>query len=298
MNQPNTPKFLAVDFYCGAGGTTRGLLNAGGYVIAGIDKDENCRKTYEYNNTNATLDYAPAKFLAFDMLPSTGDYPGGEQDKVWKALHDLVPRYQTMAPGVPLMFAICAPCQSFTKFVQRNLSDETRGKRERDQSLLSQTLAFIADFNPDMIVSENVSTIKRGSHRALWVGFQEALSELGFAIGDADICASRFGIPQHRRRSILMAVKNEDSAWRIPVPDHDSNTSQLSVQDAIGHLPAIQAGATHPAISGHTCRNLTEISRQRLMSVKPGESNDRLSDSPYGDWALPCHRSLEEIGNP
>jgi hypothetical protein len=33
------PKFLAVDFFCGAGGTTRGLIDAGGYVIAGIDKD-------------------------------------------------------------------------------------------------------------------------------------------------------------------------------------------------------------------------------------------------------------------
>lgn len=36
-NTPN-PKFLAVDFYCGAGGTTRGLLDAGGYVAAGVDK--------------------------------------------------------------------------------------------------------------------------------------------------------------------------------------------------------------------------------------------------------------------
>lgn len=32
------PEFLAVDFYCGAGGTTRGLIDAGGYVICGIDK--------------------------------------------------------------------------------------------------------------------------------------------------------------------------------------------------------------------------------------------------------------------
>ena len=52
----NTPKFLAVDFYCGAGGTTRGLLDAGGYVIAGIDKDKGCRDTYLYNNGNTTLD--------------------------------------------------------------------------------------------------------------------------------------------------------------------------------------------------------------------------------------------------
>ena len=32
------PAFLAVDFFCGAGGTTHGLIEAGGYVMAGIDK--------------------------------------------------------------------------------------------------------------------------------------------------------------------------------------------------------------------------------------------------------------------
>ena len=49
------PRFIAVDFYCGAGGATRGLLDAGGYVIAGIDKDESCRKTYRRNNPNTTF---------------------------------------------------------------------------------------------------------------------------------------------------------------------------------------------------------------------------------------------------
>ena len=41
------PRFLAVDFYCGASGTTRGWLDVGGYVIAGIDKDEAYRDTYQ-----------------------------------------------------------------------------------------------------------------------------------------------------------------------------------------------------------------------------------------------------------
>ena len=50
------PDFLAVDFYCGAGGTTRGLLDAGGYVICGIDKDETNRTSYRDNNRNTTLD--------------------------------------------------------------------------------------------------------------------------------------------------------------------------------------------------------------------------------------------------
>ena len=38
------PTFLAIDFFSGAGGTTRGLIDAGGYVIAGIDNDLPLRK--------------------------------------------------------------------------------------------------------------------------------------------------------------------------------------------------------------------------------------------------------------
>lgn len=41
----NIPKFLAVDFYCGAGGTTRGLLDAGGYGKVEI---LNTKKEYHY----------------------------------------------------------------------------------------------------------------------------------------------------------------------------------------------------------------------------------------------------------
>ena len=40
----------AYDFFCGAGGLTRGLLDAGIEVIAGFDCDERCQPTYEHNN--------------------------------------------------------------------------------------------------------------------------------------------------------------------------------------------------------------------------------------------------------
>ena len=117
LNALDTPKFLAVDFYCGAGGTTRGLLDAGGYVIAGIDKDEGCHDTYVLNNPNEKLNGDYPAFLALDMFPSSEDYPSGQQHEIWHRLERLIPMYRNEAPSVPLLFAICAPCQSFAKFV-------------------------------------------------------------------------------------------------------------------------------------------------------------------------------------
>ena len=45
----------AIDFFCGAGGLTRGLLDAGINVVAGVDDDERLRETYERNNAPSQL---------------------------------------------------------------------------------------------------------------------------------------------------------------------------------------------------------------------------------------------------
>ena len=81
-HETKKPEFLAVDFYCGAGGTTRGLLDAGGYIICGIDNDESNRITYQSNNPNTTLDEAEPRFLAYDMFPVQPDYPEGQQQEI------------------------------------------------------------------------------------------------------------------------------------------------------------------------------------------------------------------------
>ena len=294
------PKFLAVDFYCGAGGATRGLLDAGGYVIAGIDKDASCHDTYRRNNTNRTLDGAPPEFLALDMFPCSPDYPQGEQHKIWDALDETIPHYRRMVAGVPLMFTICAPCQSFTKFVQRRLTADRAGRRDRDQNLLLQTVGFIEKFRPEMIISENVPGIGRGKYRQIWYAFQSQLRDLGYAVGADRVCTSRFGIAQHRRRSILMAVKKESDygvEFDLPVPNHDPDALPLpSAQESIGHLPSLQAGEGCAGIPNHVCRNLTQVNRWRLMSVKPGEPNFGFADSAYGDLSLPCHRRLAKKG--
>jgi len=50
----------AIDFFCGGGGMTRGLLDSGIDVIGGIDIDDRCKATYEFNN-------APARFIHADI---------------------------------------------------------------------------------------------------------------------------------------------------------------------------------------------------------------------------------------
>ena len=46
----------AIDFFCGGGGMTNGLIQAGIDVIAGVDLDLEAKETYEANN-------APVQFF-------------------------------------------------------------------------------------------------------------------------------------------------------------------------------------------------------------------------------------------
>ena len=138
------PKFLAVDFFCGAGGTARGLIDAGGYLIAGIDKDPRCEKTFVDNNVNIYLDHGDPRYLKLDIFPKSKDYPGGRQRDLIEELDSLIGHYRERCPGLPLLFAICAPCQPFTRLSRKELTPERKAGRKRDSNLLGEALKFRA----------------------------------------------------------------------------------------------------------------------------------------------------------
>lgn len=298
-DQMRIPRFLAVDFYCGAGGTTRGLLDAGGYVICGIDNDPNCRATYESNNHNAHLDGLGPTFVERDMFVATDAHPMGQQRLIRDLLSETIPHYRSQARGVPLLFTICAPCQSFTKFKQTAMTPERQMARNRDESLLSQAIPFIEEFQPELILSENVVQIRRGRAARIWKDFKAEIANLGYRVGDGDVCASKFGVPQFRRRSVLLGIHTRDEAKRgmaLPIPSSDDRSPRISVRDAIGHFPPIEAGEADETLPNHVCRNLSPANRLRLRALKPGEPNFGLDQTPWGDLSLACHNRLEGTG--
>lgn len=299
--RPAPPRFLAVDFFCGAGGTTRGLIDAGGYVIAGIDKDRRCERTYVENNINAAVDYSPAPYLQYDIFPKHKDYPTGQQRELFEELDTLIGYYRRKVPGVPMLFAICAPCQPFTTLSRKEISAERRAGRERDMNLLREACKFVAKYQPELVLSENVATIQDPRYGGVWEDFRRRLEKLGYATGSKVVCTSHFGIPQYRKRSILTAARKglirperfADLCEReMLLPEGDPDATMISVAQAIGHLPPIGAGETHPEIPNHKTRALSEINYQRLSSAKPGESNAYMKDTEYGDLSLACHRKV------
>ena len=112
------PAFFAVDFFCGAGGMTCGIIAAGGYVLAGIDRDTQAIATYVNNNVNQPLhpelDHFHPCFVAADLYPETPDYPDGQQQQVQCLLTGMIGSARLLRPDLPLMFTIEAPANPST----------------------------------------------------------------------------------------------------------------------------------------------------------------------------------------
>ena len=298
------PTFLAIDFFSGAGGTTRGLIDAGGYVIAGIDNDDRCEKTYTENNENATLDGKSAKFLSYDIFPETENYTDGQQHLLFREIESLLAEYREIGGGgIPLLFAICAPCQPFTRLARKEMTEERKKQRARDSGLLHEACKFVRRFKPEMVLSENVADISGAKFGGVWEAFRRELEEAGYVTGTKVVCTSNFGVAQYRKRSILLAISKEklnpeslrmfDSmSLEILVPESDPNALTVTVRQAIGHLPSLGAGDTHAEIPNHRTRGLSELNYKRLSVAKPGENNFYMENTKYGDLSLKCHRNL------
>lgn len=290
-----------MDFFCGAGGTTRGLIDAGGYVIAGVDKDDRCRETFVANNKNTVWDRDVPVFLNRDIFPRSADYPQGQKKELTAELEEVMVRHRRRAPDIPLLFAICAPCQPFTRLSRKELSEKRKVGREKDRNLLREAATFVARYQPELVLSENVAGIKDEKYGGVWDRFRKRLERLGYATGSKIVCTSRFGIPQYRKRSILIAVRREFARserfadlmqTELLVPEADLNEPIRTVKEAIAHLPRLKAGQMHIAVPNHRARTLSDLNLKRLSSAKPGQSNAYMESTAHGDLSLDCHRKV------
>lgn len=284
---------VAIDFFCGAGGMTNGLIRAGIHVLAGVDNEPLCEKTYRQNkNRNGDR----PEYLCMDIFPRTRSYPRGQQREIAKRVAELTADYmrKSRLRSVDLVFAICAPCQPFTKITKIAMSDGRQFKRDNDSNLLLTTLHLIKHFRPAAVICENVEGIGDGKNSVLQ-RFKRRLGGLGYSFDAKIVNAANFGVPQNRKRTIGIGFELNRHGKDFEVPIENSRLqSPVTVRDAIGHLPPLAAGEVHPTVPNHRARSLSELNLKRISSALPGESNAYLRDTLYGDLSLQCHQRLEK----
>lgn len=228
---------FAIDFFCGAGGLTRGLLDAGINVRLGIDFDENAKETYTQNN------HVP--FLGKDLRELT-----------FRDLEPYIKKCKT-----PLLFAGCAPCQPFSQI------NRTQGDR-KNEDLLLQFGAFIEHFKPQYIISENVPQLTK--KRAVFDKFLKLLEKNGYIYDYSFVDAKDVGVPQMRKRLVLVA-SNVVTEIQIPVTPKVVKT----VKDAISHFPQLSHGEDSPEYNHHSARNLSELNLIRIQHTPQNGGDSR-----------------------
>lgn len=252
-NKLATSPISAIDLFCGAGGLTHGLLRAGIRVEAGIDVDPLVAYAYSTNN-------AEAKFLEWDVArkyaPSIG---------------------KLFAESKFRLLAGCAPCQPFSKL--------TNGiARHRSWDLLDNFGRFVGGIEPELVTMENVSELTRRG-REVFERFLRVLERSGYFVDWKIVNCCDFGVPQLRKRLVLLASK----LGPIAVPEGNTvlPSARKTVRQTIGNLPPISAGVAHPNDPIHVAAMLSPLNMMRIRAT-PHDGGTK-DDWPK-ELTLHCHR--------
>ncbi len=232
----------AIDLFCGIGGLTYGLNKAGVKVIAGLDFDNSCEYAYEKNNN--------APFISADI----SDYCSEE----------LIQKYSV---GAIKVLVGCAPCQTFSKHTQKNKERSSDSK----WNLLYSFSNKIEEMMPDIISMENVPGLIKYE---VFTDFTEKLSSLGYFVNYKIVKCEEYGIPQYRRRLVLLASRFGEIS--LIKETHKSHENHKTVKDAISALSRLSAGTSDVKDNIHRTSVLSELNLQRIRQSKP--------DGTWRDW--------------
>jgi len=236
-----TPSIKVVDLFCGIGGLTYGLIKEGLDVVAGIDNDLTCKYGYEYNNKAMFIHKDILQFTAEDINELFGN--GNNTIRV---------------------LAGCAPCQPFSKL---NVKKVTKEQLEP----LAKFAELIEQVQPDIVSMENVSGLADMKKYPVFEEFIRTLERNEYRFEYEIVDASDYGVPQRRKRLVLLASKFGEIGL---VPKTHEN-KKVTVRDVIYGLPAINDGECHPKDPLHRASKLDEINLERIKATPHDGGNSR-----------------------
>jgi DNA (cytosine-5)-methyltransferase 1 len=211
------PKPRAIDLFCGAGGLSLGLRDAGFSVLVGADADAWAVETHTANVGG--LGYVGDLSDPTELL---------EQLDGWGIDH-----VELVAGGVP--------CQPFSRAGQSKIRELIRsgGRHPQDPraSLWRSFMLVVEKLAPQAVLVENVPDLPSWDDGAVLSGFLETLGGLGYEVDAKILDCYRYGVPQHRSRLVLTALgSGRRMIWPKP------SDQMVTLRDAIGDLPPVPGG--------------------------------------------------------
>ena len=248
-------KISAIDLFCGIGGLSYGFKKVGIQIRAGIDIDKSCRYSFKAN--------CKSRFINKNI----SEVKGAELNSLYKENDTRV-------------LVGCAPCQPFSSYTYQN--DKQKDHRWQ---LLYEFTRLIKETKPVIVSMENVPTLLRFKEAPVFYDFVDSLKEEGYFVWHNIVYAPDYGIPQKRKRLVLLASKLGDIELLPPTHKPDQ---YVTVKDAIGHLEKINSGDYSKKDFIHKASRLSDKNLKRIRQSKSGGSWKTDWDD---DLKLSCHKS-------
>lgn len=264
--------FVAAELFSGGGGLAQGLRNAGIRPVAAVELDEYAADVFATNHPDVELIRKDVRNVSGPELLAASS--SGRID----------------------ILAACPPCQGFstltTKYHRSNYHSDPRN------FLVDEVGRVTRELQPAALMLENVPGLA-GRGRPLLDSLIESLVDDGYIVTWSVLQVADYGVPQTRRRLVLLAGKG----FSIPMPD------PTHAQHGTGGLPpwrtlrdaltiqvepiridqAATNGGFHTA-DWHVVRKLGEANLRRLRHAVPGAGRGRLPKR----LRPACHRDRDD----
>lgn len=248
-----TARPKAIDLFSGCGGLTLGLRQAGFEVIGAVEVDQLSLESYEKNHKDTYVWKQDIRTLSTLAIKRALGIRKGELD----------------------LLAGCPPCQGFSTLVTKNgsyLVDDPRN------SLIYEFLRFVEDFMPRTVLMENVPNL---CDTTRFRRFCKRLERLGYRVDYKILNAADYGVPQRRRRLVLLAGRNAKVDFARPA------RRKYTVREAFRKLNAKRAKSDplHDTSSKRTAKI------QELIAKIPKDGGSRSSIEDLHQ--LRCHADFD-----
>lgn len=229
--------FTSVDLFSGCGGLSEGLLQAGYEVVSAVELDKKAVATYKVNHSKVKLYESDIRKLSPETLL----------------------REVGLVKGELFLLAGCPPCQGFSRLRTRNGKNVVEDERN---DLIFDFLRFVVAMLPKRIMMENVPGLEN-DHRFIF--FKDKLRELGYFVNHRVVDASDHGVPQRRKRLIMLASCDSEPCFP------KANEEKITVKDAIGSIDKIVGSED----SLHTLPEKRSESVKKIISMIPRDGGSR-----------------------
>ena len=268
-----------LDLFCGCGGLSAGVRDAGFQIIAGVDSNPQYIQTFVHNFP--------------DSIAICSDLSRMHPSELLRKIG--------MAPGDLDLLVGGPPCQGFSKNVPRARRQVDSG----DNLLVEVFLSYCEHILPRCVVMENVAEMRNGFGCHYTNKIISRLGDAGYQVVHGIHNAADYGVPQRRRRAFF--VGRRDGEVRLPAAAYSAqkeglpgiSKKHINVWDAIGDLRPLKNGegvspdiyASPPQseyqervrnksnkVRNHVAKNLRPVQLSRISLLQPGQGVKDLPD--------------------